>query len=81
MDSLEAPLTVLPLRSFQPNVPQVGRLLFCRARAQSSECISVPVDDNGDGRHDAKRRSKSNERPNSDLVARSIVDERQIRRN
>ena len=81
MDSLEAPLTVLSLRSFQPNVPQVRRLLFGRARAQSSECIPVPVDENGDGGHDAKPRSKSNKRPKAELIARSIVAERQIRRN
>ena len=43
---------------------------------QSSECISAPVDKNCDGRHDAKCRDKFNERPNADLIARSMVDER-----
>ena len=41
----------------------------------------MPVDENGDGGHDAERRSRSNERPNADLIARSMVDERHIRRN
>lgn len=48
LGSLNAPLTVLPLRSFQSYESHVRWLIPTDARAQSSESIRLPVDHNGD---------------------------------